>query len=90
MYPSMLPKGTLIRIGARKGMDKTAFGIVFVLPDNVTIDKYGRAGHIYMCKVIENPNGWHGDKVNYVFDLQYDTALSGNTHYKTLLEKVED
>lgn len=91
MYPSVLKKGTIIRINRRPNqyISSAAIGLEFELRKDVRISDSGEGIDIHMCSVVKDPNNW-GNQVYHEFDLNYDTIVintKNNKEAAKLLEK---
>lgn len=90
MYPRILKKGTIIRIGSRPGIMAEAIGLELEMPTNITIDREG-IGYVDNAVILKNPIGWYGHSVSHTITLATDVILNGENKFnKQALERYDD
>ena len=94
LYPDILPKGTIIRIGKGWDIKKSAIGIEFELNEDVHRNLGTKAYYTksFQCKIIKNPNNWEHRTVTHSINLLVDSIVSGlpNKVHAHILERLDD
>lgn len=86
--PTPLPIGTKIKLGNIPGSSLSTRGLIGEVTSHKTYHRDTNQ-HVYVFKVLHNPNGYHGNSFTTVYHEEYDTILESNTAASALLEKEE-